>query len=375
MEIFRRLSYKKWKYKGQFLNGKRNGKGKEYIYKYEHYFQNDATYLLFDGEYINNSRVKGKEYYENGNLKFEGEYLFNRKWGGKGYDINGNILYELKNGNGYVEEDNKKKIIKIFYGENIDKNNINLKRMGKEYNFDGKLIFDGEYLWNRRLKGKYNEYYENELVLVGEYLHSELWTGKGKQYNLGDGLIFDGEYIDGKKNGYVKVFDCMHYLEYEGQYKNGEKNGLGKNYYYNNIISYEGEFLSGKKNGFGKDYDSKGKLLFEGNYVKGERNGYGKEFYKNDLLFEGEYVNNKKWNGKGKEYEMIIWGEETLAFEGEYLNGKKNGKGKEFYNNGGIKFEGEYKNGERNGFGKEYNRDGSIKYVGEFLDGNYIDTD
>ena len=72
---------------------------------------------------------------------------------------------------------------------------------------------------------------------------------------------------------------------------------------------------------------------------------------------------------------MIIWGEETLAFEGEYLNGKKNGKGKEFYNNGGIKFEGEYKNGERNGFGKEYNRDGSIKYVGEFLDGNYIDTD
>ena len=29
---------------------------------------------------------------------------------------------------------------KIFYGENIDKNNINLKRMGKEYNFDGKYF-------------------------------------------------------------------------------------------------------------------------------------------------------------------------------------------------------------------------------------------
>jgi len=41
-------------------------------------------------------------------------------------------------------------------------------------------------------------------------------------------------------------------------------------------------------------------------------------------------------------------------FEGEYLNGKRNGKGKEYYDNGNLKFDGEYLYGERNGKGKEY---------------------
>jgi len=33
-----------------------------------------------------------------------------------------------------------------------------------------------------------------------------------------------------------------------------------------------------------------------------------------------------------------------IIFEGEYLNGKRNGKGKEYYNNGKLQFEGEYLN-------------------------------
>ena len=41
-----------------------------------------------------------------------------------------------------------------------------------------------------------------------------------------------------------------------------------------------------------------------------------------------------------------------------YLNGKRNGKGKEYNNNGEVEFEGEYLNGERNGKGKEYNNNG-----------------
>ena len=42
-------------------------------------------YLVFEGEYINGMRIKGKEYYKNGNLKFEGDYLNGEKWNGKGY--------------------------------------------------------------------------------------------------------------------------------------------------------------------------------------------------------------------------------------------------------------------------------------------------
>ena len=42
------------------------------------------------------------------------------------------------------------------------------------------------------------------------------------------------------------------------------------------------------------------------------------------LIFEGEYLNEKR-NGKGKEYND----DGELTFEGEYINGKRNGKGKE----------------------------------------------
>ena len=85
------------KYEGEFIDGKKNGKGKEY---YNNYFYD----LLFDGEYLNNYKLKGKEYYKNGKLKFVGEYLFTDKFNGKLYDYNGNVVFEVINGNAKIEE-------------------------------------------------------------------------------------------------------------------------------------------------------------------------------------------------------------------------------------------------------------------------------
>ena len=69
-------------------------------------------------------------------------------------------------------------------------------------------------------------------------------------------------------------------------------------------------------------------------------------------------INYKYFTGKyiiyqskriGKEY---IGKDNILVYEGEYLNGERNGKGKEYYDNGRLRFEGEYLNGKRNGKGK-----------------------
>ena len=50
--------------------------GKEYYY--------DNGKLKFEGEYLNGKRNgKGKEYDYDGNLEFEGEYLHGEKWNGK----------------------------------------------------------------------------------------------------------------------------------------------------------------------------------------------------------------------------------------------------------------------------------------------------
>jgi len=58
---------------------------------------------------------------------FEGEYISNKRWNGKGYDRKGNIVFKLYNGTGKV----------------------------KEYNHNGVLIYEGEYLKGERNgKGK-----------------------------------------------------------------------------------------------------------------------------------------------------------------------------------------------------------------------------
>ena len=104
-------------YEGEYVNGKRHGKGEEY--------KNNE--IKFVGIFLFNFKKKGKEYV-NDKLEYEGEYLFNKKWNGKGYNKNGNIIYELINGNGKVKE--------YYY-----------------YN----LIFEGEYL-NGQKYGKGKEY-------------------------------------------------------------------------------------------------------------------------------------------------------------------------------------------------------------------------
>ncbi len=49
-----------------------NGKGREYIL--------DKNILIFEGEYLNGKRNgKGKEYYLNGSLLFEGEYMHGKR--------------------------------------------------------------------------------------------------------------------------------------------------------------------------------------------------------------------------------------------------------------------------------------------------------
>jgi len=287
-------------YEGEYLNGKRNGKGKE-----------KEDDIIYEGEYLNGKRNgKGKEYYyRDETLLFEGEYLNGDRWNGKGYYGN-NIIYELKNGKG---------IIKEYYFFN---------------NLSSILKFEVEYI-NGKRNGKGKEYDQNgNLLFEGEYLNGKRWNGN-----------FYNEVNNGLKNGkgYIKKYylDMIRVLRFEGEYLNGEKNGKGKEYDFPFELKFEGNYLYGKRNGKGKEYNKFGILIFEGEFKNGFKSK-GREFTNGRLEFEGEYLFNKKWNGKrydeegniicefkngkGKAKEYDDYG--LLEFEGEYLNGMKwNGKG------------------------------------------------
>ena len=494
----------KIKFEGEFLNGEKNGKGKEYYkngnLKFEGEFlkgkkwngkeysskknnftefkngkgyikeYDDYDYLEFEGEYLNGERNgNGKEYYDNGKLEYKGEYFKGKKWNGKGYDLNGKIMYTLKDGKGAVKINNFKgklslevlegkkyvnrkindkfqsniygKItfkgeflngiiwngkIKEYFGREsflgiigrvFDKPNDKLSfefegeykngyinGKGKEY-LDKELLFEGEYLYGWKIKGKeYNdniliyegEYLNNkrngigkeynkengEILFEGEFLKGKIWTGKGKDYNFfGNSLKFQGEYLKGQKwNGTEKKYH-LGFLNYDIEYIEGLKKV--KKYETNGELLYSIEYQAGEKNGKGKEY-YKGEVVFEGEFLEEKRwNGKGKEFFNNGKVkYEGEYLNGKKWNGKGYDFKgtevyQIINGKGNykeydgngnLKYECEYLNGERNGKGKEYYYwNGKLKFEGEYLNEKRNGKGKEYDSKGNLIYEGEYL--------
>ena len=81
--------------------------------------------MEYEGEYLNGERNgKGKEYDTCGDLIFEGEYLNGDRLIGKLYDYDGNLYCDLKSVNGLI----------------------------KKYDHYGQLEFEGEYLNGKRLK-------------------------------------------------------------------------------------------------------------------------------------------------------------------------------------------------------------------------------
>jgi len=72
---------------GKYKIGGKNGLGSEYLLK--------SNKLIFRGDYLNGKKNgQGKEYYDNGKLKFEGEYLNGKRNGkGKEYECDNGKLY------------------------------------------------------------------------------------------------------------------------------------------------------------------------------------------------------------------------------------------------------------------------------------------
>ena len=278
-------------FEGEYLNGKRNGKGKLYDY-------NDK--LIFEGEYLNGKKWNGKRYFKNeiyelkngkgimreydGHLIFEGEYLNGEKNGkGKLYGEKGNLEFEGEYLNGKLWNG------KIFFNKKIyEIKNGNLSV--KEFDNNGSLIYSFGY-FNGEKNGKWMIKEKDNIIFEKKYVNGKL-NGKGKEYNFNGKIMFEGEYLyNYKRKGREYVNER---LEYEGEYLYGIK-WNGKGYDENGNVVYE--LNNGK--GSNREYKYNGQLIFEGEYLYGKRNGKGKEYNDNgDLIFEGEYLNGKRWNGK-----------------------------------------------------------------------------
>ena len=107
--------------------------------------------LIYRGEYLNGKRNgHGKECKKFGEIIFQGEYLNGIRWNGIIYGSNEKIICKIKEGKG----------------------------VRKEYHTNNLLLFDGEYL-NGQINGKTKIYYKNGVLMFdGEYLNGKKWNGK-----------------------------------------------------------------------------------------------------------------------------------------------------------------------------------------------------
>ena len=97
----------------------------------------------------------------------------------------------------------------------------------------------------------YNKDLQNKLdINIGDYKRINNRyrvgerNGKGKEYNYKGKLKFEGEYINGKRNGKGKEYNYKGELKFEGEYINGKRNGKGKEYNYDGELKFEGEYIN-----------------------------------------------------------------------------------------------------------------------------------
>ena len=346
-------------FKGQYLNGKRHGKGTEYNINGNKIFEgsyingeksgkgkeysNIGNKLIFEGEYKNNKRNgTGKEYY-NGKVVFEGKYQDGKIWNGKGLSPDGKDDFIIKKGKGHIKEYNERRKL-IFEGELI---NGLREGKGKEYYSNGKIYYEGDYK-----KGKKN--------------------GKGIMYNEFGWKSYEGDFLEDKKNGKGIMYERDDGSLYdEGEFKNDKKNGLIRRYNKGKLRSESG-YVDDKRCGKRKEYNDIGELIYEGEIFNDCKNGFGQCFRNNEEVFIGDFKDDQRWNGKGKEFPDECYGYEHRAdFIGTYKEGKRTGKIKEYIDSDILIFDGEIIDDIKNGNGTEYDYESKLLFKGEFKDGKY----
>ena len=107
---------------------------------------------------------------------------------------------------------------------------------------------------------KYNKSLQEtmDIKLINYKIMSEKYiiyeqNGKGKEINYYGELLYEGEYLNGERNGKGKEYNDKGNLKFEGEYLNGKRNGKGKEYYDKGNLKFEGEYLNGLRNGKGKN--------------------------------------------------------------------------------------------------------------------------
>ena len=389
-------------FEGYLKNGYREGKGKEY---------DENGNVIFEGFYEQGKRMnivelkEMKGYWKEMNEKNEVISICKKNEKGRNEGIcyfysNGDIdrISEWKNGE-EISDSGDCKIYDepnhVFFEGHFSKGKREGK--GKEYDLNGKVVYDGLYRNGRRMnivvvkemKGYWKEMNErNEVISICK--KNDMFENDGICYFYSNGNIDRiSEWKNGKEisdSGYCRIFDEPHHVFFEGHFEHGKREGKGKEFDMNGKIVFDGFYKQGKRMNIVPFKEKRGywKVMNDRNVImsickkneKNENDGIC-YFYSNgeiDKVSEwknGEELNVlKRFEGK----KMIEFVNGVKRYEGDYQDSIKHnypreGKGEEYGTDGkSLVYEGQFENGKRHGKGKLY-RNGDVVYNGKWMMG------
>lgn len=234
--------------------------------------------------------------------------------------------------------------------------------------------------------------YNNDFLISRERINRTdnkgLKQGEWKEFNHNGSIKSEVTYKDDQMHGYYKEYDMSGKLILTMLYDNGSivksrvedepDIEIVNRYDENNKLIYSGPFRNNIPVGIHREYSTNGEIvnayiyndegliLSEGIIDEaGQRNGKWKDFFENGKVkAEGQYTDNRR-SGLWKFYNS----NERIEQTGSYNNGRPDGIWKWYYENGSLLREEEYYQGQRDGMYVEYSETGEIIAQGQFTDG------
>ena len=294
------------KYKGEFKDGKRHGKG---------------VLKGFDG------------------ARYEGNWVNGKK--------NGYGVQVYSNGDRY--EGNFKDNLKDGYGLYITSN--------AKYKYKQRVIFQG--LWkNNKVNIFSRQYLSNGDVYTGEFIDGKR-EGYGT-YSCTNGTRYEGEWVDDMFIGRNRVTSTLDRIELSGDWSHGSTEASLICHYKTTTHDGHDLCMSDKHIEYNNNTHFCNRWLYHGEYVNGKREGQGHRLYTN-AYYSGSWKNDRK-NGFGTltyvpESGVDSGGAGTGtgtgvigSYSGEWVDNKRHGIGKRVYSTGAV-YEGRYEYDKKHGHG------------------------
>ena len=262
----------------------RNGRGKEY---------DGNEGLLYDGEWLNGKRIgKGVEY-ANGKKVYDGEWK-NGVRNGEGTEYTDDAAWSgvWKNG----KKDGKfSALFNDGMAEEIWSNGVKM----------GSVLTRKDGVKEvRRMVGR------KEVIVEwndGERTYRYAYDGKKIVELVNGGKLYVGD-MTKNKDSWWKKHPNHRYSKWLFV-----PNGYGEEYDENGVVAYRGYYYYAFRYGKGKEYVN-GVKVFEGEFEYDRKNGKGMEIY-------GEYQLKGKWKNGVKDGEFVMNYKNGLVFKTNYENG------------------------------------------------------